>query len=215
VIKAILPISKEFPMRILALAILTSILFGVAPAWIAARVEPADALRGARTTATGTSLLQRGLVVFQAALSLVLLVFFAGMAHVRRVSWPAVVLSLFALSSAAGLTASARLNGDGPPAATRGTVPRLDVAITVDAGRSLGPLPRAWRFFGADEPNYAYLPDGRRLIEQLKVGGRLVMPLGSTPAAQQLTVVEKITPSETRTRSMIPVVFVPFTRSRD
>jgi xylan 1,4-beta-xylosidase len=31
----------------------------------------------------------------------------------------------------------------------------------------LGPLPQAWRFFGADEPNYAYLPDGRRLIEQL------------------------------------------------
>ena len=58
----------------LGLAILTGILFGVAPAWIAARVEPADALRGARTTATGTSLLQRGLVVFQAALSLVLLV---------------------------------------------------------------------------------------------------------------------------------------------
>jgi protein-L-isoaspartate(D-aspartate) O-methyltransferase len=53
------------------------------------------------------------------------------------------------------------------------------------------------------------------LIEQLKVGGRLVMPLGSTPAAQQLTVVEKIAPSETRTRSIIPVVFVPFTRSRD
>jgi protein-L-isoaspartate(D-aspartate) O-methyltransferase len=53
------------------------------------------------------------------------------------------------------------------------------------------------------------------LIGQLKVGGRLVMPLGSTPAAQQLTVVEKIAPSETRTRSIIPVVFVPFTRSRD
>ena len=53
------------------------------------------------------------------------------------------------------------------------------------------------------------------LIEQLKVGGRLVMPLGSTPAAQQLTVVEKIAPSETRKRSVIPVAFVPFTRSRD
>ena len=53
------------------------------------------------------------------------------------------------------------------------------------------------------------------LIEQLKVGGRLVMPLGSTPAGQQLTVVEKITPSETRARSIIPVAFVPFTRSRD
>jgi len=57
------------------LSLLTSILFGVAPAWIAAQAEPADALRsGVRTTATGTSLLQRGLVVFQAALSLVLLV---------------------------------------------------------------------------------------------------------------------------------------------
>jgi protein-L-isoaspartate(D-aspartate) O-methyltransferase len=52
-------------------------------------------------------------------------------------------------------------------------------------------------------------------IEQLKVGGRLVMPLGSTPAGQQLTVVEKIAPSETSRRSIIPVAFVPFTRSRD
>ena len=73
-----LPIHAEPSLTVigfaLGLAVLTSILFGVAPAWIAARVEPADALRGARTTATGTSLLQRGLVVFQAALSLVLLV---------------------------------------------------------------------------------------------------------------------------------------------
>jgi protein-L-isoaspartate(D-aspartate) O-methyltransferase len=53
------------------------------------------------------------------------------------------------------------------------------------------------------------------LIEQLKVGGRLVMPVGSTPAGQRLTVVEKIAPSETRMRSLIPVAFVPFTRSRD
>jgi protein-L-isoaspartate(D-aspartate) O-methyltransferase len=53
------------------------------------------------------------------------------------------------------------------------------------------------------------------LIEQLKMGGRLVMPLGSTPAGQQLTVVEKIASSETRTRAVIPVAFVPFTRSRD
>jgi protein-L-isoaspartate(D-aspartate) O-methyltransferase len=53
------------------------------------------------------------------------------------------------------------------------------------------------------------------LIEQLNVGGRLVMPLGAAPASQQLSVVEKIAPSETRTRSIIPVRFVPFTRSRD
>jgi len=53
------------------------------------------------------------------------------------------------------------------------------------------------------------------LIEQLKVGGRLVMPLGLVHGPQQLTVIEKIAPSETRTRSIIPVGFVPFTRSKD
>ena len=52
------------------------------------------------------------------------------------------------------------------------------------------------------------------LIEQLKVGGRLVMPLGPVHSPQQLTVVEKIAPSETRMRSIIPVRFVPFTRSQ-
>jgi xylan 1,4-beta-xylosidase len=41
------------------------------------------------------------------------------------------------------------------------------VSIRVDAGRSLGPLRPVWRFFGADEPNYAYLPDGERLIGEL------------------------------------------------
>ena len=53
------------------------------------------------------------------------------------------------------------------------------------------------------------------LIEQLKVGGRLVMPLGSAHAPQQLTVIEKIAPSETRMRSISLVSFVPFTRSQD
>jgi len=57
------------------MSLLTGVLFGVAPAWIAAQAQPADALRsGARTTAGGASMLQRGLVVIQAALSLVLLV---------------------------------------------------------------------------------------------------------------------------------------------
>jgi len=58
-----------------ALSLLTGILFGVAPAWIASRTQPAEALRsGSRTVAPGASLLQRGLVVLQASLSLVLLV---------------------------------------------------------------------------------------------------------------------------------------------
>jgi len=53
------------------------------------------------------------------------------------------------------------------------------------------------------------------LIEQLKVGGRLVMPLGPAHATQQLTVVEKIAAGKTKTRSIMLVRFVPFTRSPD
>jgi len=52
------------------------------------------------------------------------------------------------------------------------------------------------------------------LIEQLKVGGRLVMPVGSAGSTQQLTVVEKIAPGKTKTRDVGLVLFVPFTRSR-
>jgi predicted permease len=58
-----------------ALSLFTGVLFGLAPALMAARTQPAEALRSnARTTAHGASLLQRALVVLQAALSLVLLV---------------------------------------------------------------------------------------------------------------------------------------------
>ena len=74
-----LPIAASPSPQVLAFAVglslLTGVLFGVAPAWIAARAEPADALRtGSRTTSGGASILQNGLVVLQAALSLVLLV---------------------------------------------------------------------------------------------------------------------------------------------
>jgi protein-L-isoaspartate(D-aspartate) O-methyltransferase len=51
------------------------------------------------------------------------------------------------------------------------------------------------------------------LIKQLKVGGRLVMPVGSAGATQKLTVVEKIAPGKTKTRDVGLVRFVPFTRS--
>jgi len=52
------------------------------------------------------------------------------------------------------------------------------------------------------------------LIAQLKVGGQLVIPLGPAHGVQQLTVLEKIGPNETQTRSILPVRFVPFTRSK-
>ena len=54
-----------------------------------------------------------------------------------------------------------------------------------------------------------------RLIEQLRVGGRLVMPVGHPYATQQLTVVEKIAPDKTTTRAVTFVRFVPFTRSQN
>ena len=55
-------------------ALLTGIIFGVGPAWLAARGDPAEALRGAsRVTRDKSALPQKGLVILQAALSLVLL----------------------------------------------------------------------------------------------------------------------------------------------
>ena len=41
------------------------------------------------------------------------------------------------------------------------------VTIRVDAAKPVGPLQPIWRFFGADEPNYATMKDGRKLLGQL------------------------------------------------
>ena len=51
------------------------------------------------------------------------------------------------------------------------------------------------------------------LLDQLKVGGHLVMPVGPS-GYQQMTVVEKIAPTETRTHNVGLVRFVPFTREK-
>lgn len=41
------------------------------------------------------------------------------------------------------------------------------VEIRVDANSDVGELKPIWRFFGADEPNYAYMPNGRKLLSEL------------------------------------------------
>src|SRR5690349_5902216 len=41
------------------------------------------------------------------------------------------------------------------------------VSIRVDASQPKGELHPIWRFFGADEPNYAYMKDGKKLIGEL------------------------------------------------
>ena len=59
----------------LAVSLLTGIIFGIVPAWITSRSDPAEALRGvSRSTRDSSSLPQKSLIIFQAALSLVLLV---------------------------------------------------------------------------------------------------------------------------------------------
>jgi xylan 1,4-beta-xylosidase len=41
------------------------------------------------------------------------------------------------------------------------------VSIRVDASKPVGEMKPIWRFFGADEPNYATMKDGRRLLSEL------------------------------------------------
>ncbi len=50
------------------------------------------------------------------------------------------------------------------------------------------------------------------LLQQLKVGGRMIIPVGSPFSVQTLMLVEK-TEQEVRTRSLMPVRFVPFRRT--
>src|SRR5689334_18892618 len=41
------------------------------------------------------------------------------------------------------------------------------VTVKVDAAKPVGTLPPIWRFFGADEPNYATQPEGEKLLLEL------------------------------------------------
>ncbi|GHA18166.1 beta-xylosidase [Devosia pacifica] len=42
-----------------------------------------------------------------------------------------------------------------------------DVAISVDANKSKGPYKPLWNWFGHDEPNYTYTPNGKKLLREL------------------------------------------------
>jgi predicted permease len=58
----------------LAISLLTGVLFGLAPAWRTTRVDLATSLKQGRRTTGGVTRLNKGLIVAQVALSLVLLV---------------------------------------------------------------------------------------------------------------------------------------------
>jgi predicted permease len=73
-----LPISVAPSLMVLAfafvLSLLTGIIFGAVPAWLATRTNPAEALRGAgRATRDHSSFAQKALLIVQATLSIVLL----------------------------------------------------------------------------------------------------------------------------------------------
>ncbi len=72
-----LPISTAPSLMVLAfafgLALVTGIIFGAAPAWLATRTDPAEALRGSgRGTRDRSSFARKALLVVQASLSVVL-----------------------------------------------------------------------------------------------------------------------------------------------
>jgi predicted permease len=72
-----MPISTRPSALLLAfafgLALVTGIVFGAAPAWLATRTDPVDALRGSgRSTSDHSSIARKALLVLQATLSIVL-----------------------------------------------------------------------------------------------------------------------------------------------
>jgi predicted permease len=72
-----LPISPMPSLMVLAfacaLALISGVIFGAAPAWFATRTHPAEALRGSgRSTSDHSSFARKGLLIVQAAVSVVL-----------------------------------------------------------------------------------------------------------------------------------------------
>lgn len=53
------------------------------------------------------------------------------------------------------------------PASPDAGASSFPVRIRVDAAQPRGPLKAIWRFFGADEPNYAYMTNGKKLLGAL------------------------------------------------
>jgi xylan 1,4-beta-xylosidase len=79
-----------------------------------------------------------------------------------------------ALSVAAAISlAGPRVSAAKPPAAQASDAPSVvsptaaPVIIEVDAAHPDGIYQPAWNFFGADEPNYVYSPNGEKLLREL------------------------------------------------
>ncbi len=66
---------------------------------------------------------------------------------------------------AAALSAPMGLTGQTPAQPSKSQP--SEVLVQVHADRSTGPYTPIWNYFGADEPNYLYAPNGRKLLGEL------------------------------------------------
>ena len=77
----------------------------------------------------------------------------------KRRLFPSLCVTLATFSATFGRAADA-------PSSVSTNAP-FPVSIRVDAAKPMGPLRPIWRFFGADEPNYATMKNGQKLIGEL------------------------------------------------
>lgn len=78
------------------------------------------------------------------------------------------VRSTLTASAAGILSAAGRLGAQNISSGSAAEA--FPVSIHINAAEPMGPLHPVWRFFGADEPNYAYMKNGKKLMAEL---GRL------------------------------------------
>jgi xylan 1,4-beta-xylosidase len=78
----------------------------------------------------------------------------------RNSPFPALLFACGALTSP--IVQSAQQQPE--PAAAPGPVP---ITISVHAAQPAGPYTPIWNYFGADEPNYVYAPNGKKLLGEL------------------------------------------------
>src|SRR6185295_4681747 len=83
-----------------------------------------------------------------------------------KVFWSPQVRLIFFTLAVAVLTGST-CAAEPAPALTAPPTNAFEVSIRVDAAGAGGELKPIWRFFGADEPNYATMKNGKKLIGEL------------------------------------------------
>lgn len=76
--------------------------------------------------------------------------------HLKFLGHSSFVIWIFCAASASAFAADSQRTNDTFP-----------VLIQVDASQAKGELRPIWRFFGADEPNYATMKNGKKLISEL------------------------------------------------